>query len=125
MPKQTLIAIVDDDESLRLALRGLMKSVGFSAEVFASAEDFLASHLLPVAVCLIADMQMPGMSGIELHRRLVSSGSRIPVILITAYPDDATRTRALQAGVIAYLVKPFNDADLLECIHTALGLTSS
>lgn len=123
MPKQTLISIVEDDESLRLALRGLMKSVGFSAAVFACAEDFLASHLLPVTACLIADVQMPGMSGVELHRQLVSSGNRIPVILITAYPDNATRTRALQAGAIAYLAKPFNDDDLLECINAALGQT--
>jgi len=123
MPKQTLISIVDDDESLRLAMRGLMKSVGFSAEVFACAEDFLASPLLPVTACLIADVQIPGMSGVELHHQLVSAGNRIPVILITAYPDDAARRRALEAGAIAYLLKPFNDDDLLSRINVALGQT--
>jgi FixJ family two-component response regulator len=124
MPKQTLLSIIDDDESIRRAIQGLVKSVGFSAAVFECAEEFLVSQDLPRTACLITDMQMPGMSGLDLHHQLVASGRRIPLILITAYPNDATRVSALRAGVLAYLVKPFNDDDLLEFIDTALGQKS-
>ena len=96
MPKsKPLISVVDDDESMREALRGLMKSLGYTAEAFASAEEFLSSLQVPLTSCLIADVQMPGMSGLELHRHLVASGKTIPTILITAYPDDSLRNRAL------------------------------
>lgn len=121
MPNKPLISIVDDDESLRKATKGLMRALGFLAEAFESAEDFLKFDRLHSTSCLIADVQMPQMSGIELHRRLVASGASIPTILITAYPDDSMKARALEAGVICYLVKPFSKDHLLGCIQSALG----
>jgi len=116
-----VIAIVDDDESVREALTGLMKSLGYGAAAFSCAEDFLKSSHRHETSCLIADVQMPGMSGLELRDALVASGQPIPTILISAYPDEGVRARALHAGVIGYLAKPFNEDDLLACIHTALG----
>jgi FixJ family two-component response regulator len=115
-----VIAVVDDDESVREALTGLMKSLGYRAAAFRSAEDFLNSKRRRGAACLIADVQMPGMTGPELHDRLVASGEPIPTVLITAYPDETARARALRAGVKGYLTKPFNADDLLECIRSAL-----
>ena len=114
-----LISVVDDDESMREALRGLMKSLGYTAEGFASAEEFLSSRQVPLTSCLIADVQMPGMTGFELHRHLMASGTTIPTILITAYPDERMRERALEDGVVCYLSKPFNESDLLGCIHSS------
>ncbi len=121
MPNKPLISIVDDDESLRKATKGLMRALGFLAETFESAEDFLKFDRLRSTDCLIADVQMPGMSGLELHRRLVAAGEPIPTILITAYPDDSMRARALEAGVICYLAKPFSKDRLMICINAALG----
>jgi FixJ family two-component response regulator len=118
--KKQLISIVDDDESVREATKGLMKSLGFAAEAFGSAQSFLKSNHLHRVSCLIADVQMPGMTGFELHTHLVASGNPIPTILITAYPDDGARVRALKAGVICYLTKPFAEKDLLTCIESAL-----
>ena len=118
--RKLLISIVDDDESVREAAKGLMKSLGYAAETFPSAEDFLQSQQAPRTACLIADVNMPGMSGLDLHRHLSTSGKRIPTILITAYPDNGVRDRALNAGVICYLSKPFDEGDLLSCIHSAL-----
>jgi FixJ family two-component response regulator len=118
--RKPLISIVDDDESVREAAKGLMKSLGYAAETFPSAEDFLQSQQVPRTACLIADVNMPGMSGLDLHRHLSTSGTRIPTILITAYPDNGVRDRALNAGVICYLSKPFDEGDLLSCIHSAL-----
>jgi FixJ family two-component response regulator len=116
----TLISVVDDDESMREAIRGLMKSLGYTAEAFVSAEDFLSSRQVIRTSCLIADVQMPGMSGLELHHQLVASGKTIPTILITAYPDDNARARALGDGVVGYLSKPFDENDLLTCIRSSL-----
>jgi FixJ family two-component response regulator len=122
VPKtRPVISIVDDDESVREAAKGLMKSLGYNAETFASAEDFLRSRQLTRTACLIADINMPGMSGIDLHRHLSSSGTPIPTILITAYPDERARDSALHAGVICYLSKPFEESDLLSCIHSVLS----
>jgi FixJ family two-component response regulator len=118
--RKLLISIVDDDESVREAAKGLMKSLGYAAETFPSAEDFLQSQQAPRTACLIADVNMPGMSGLDLHRHLSTSGKRIPTILITAYPDNGVRDRALNAGIICYLSKPFDEGDLLSCIHSAL-----
>jgi len=117
-----LISVVDDDESMREAIRGLMKSLGYTAETFASAEEFLNSHKVPRTSCLIADVQMPGMTGPELHRHLLAAGNPIPTILITAYPDDRGRERALRAGVVCYLSKPFDENDLLACIRSSLDV---
>jgi FixJ family two-component response regulator len=121
MIKKNLISIVDDDESVREATKGLMTSMGLSAQTFACAEDFLNSNRLKSTACLIADVQMPGMSGLDLYRQLLASGKSIPTILITAYPDDNVRMRALNAGVICYLIKPFNEEDLLGCLRSVLG----
>jgi FixJ family two-component response regulator len=118
--QKALISIVDDDESVREAMQGLMKSLGFAVEAFASAEEFLASDTRDHAACLITDMQMHGLTGLGLHDRLVASGSPVPTIMITAYPDERVRARALQAGVVCYLVKPFNESDLLTCIRSVL-----
>jgi len=120
LPKKIVISIVDDDESIREALMGLMESLGITARAFAGGEDFLRSKHRYSTSCLIADVQMPGMTGPELHSRLVASGKPIPTILITAYPDDRVRAQALQAGVRCYLAKPFNEDDLLACIRSAL-----
>ena len=121
MPKaKPLISIVDDDESMREAVKGLMKSWGYSAEAAASAEEFLSSRHVRSTSCLIADVQMPGMTGLDLHRHLSASGKVIPTVLVTAYPDDGVRERALAAGVSGYLSKPFDENDLLACIRSAL-----
>src|SRR5260370_24021923 len=105
---------------MREAVKGLMKSCGYRAEAAASAEEFLRSRHVRRTSCLIADVQMPGMTGLELHRHLSTSGKPIPTILITAYPDNGVRERALAAGVIGYLSKPFEEDDLLACIRSAL-----
>jgi FixJ family two-component response regulator len=115
-----VISVVDDDESVREAMTGLMRSLGFFADAFHSGESFLRSDRRKGTACLITDVQMPGMTGLELHSRLVASGKPIPTILITAYPDERVRARALQAGVIGYLAKPFDKDHLLACIRTAL-----
>jgi FixJ family two-component response regulator len=115
-----MIAVVDDDESVREALAGLLKSLGYRATAFPSAEDFLDSAGHHSAACLIADVQMPGMTGPELYDRLTTSSKPVPTILITAYPDERVRGRALQAGVFGYLTKPFTESDLLACLRAAL-----
>jgi FixJ family two-component response regulator len=117
---KALIAVVDDDELLREAITGLLRSLGFAVEAFPSAIDFLASPAIGNTSCLIADVHMPRMTGIELHRRLAELGHAIPTILITAYPDDAVRARALADGVVCYLGKPFNDDALIVCIRATL-----
>jgi FixJ family two-component response regulator len=121
VPKKPLIAIVDDVESVRAALQGLVRSLGLANVAFASGESFLNSPHLRRATCVIADVNMPGMTGPELHRRLVAQGSAIPVILITAYPDDSVREQELRAGVVGYLSKPFDEADLIACLRLALA----
>jgi len=115
-----LISIIDDDESMREAIKGLMRSLGYRVEAVASGQEFLSSRLALRTSCVIADMQMPGMTGLELHRHLSASGKPIPTILITAYPDNGVRERALAAGVIGYLSKPFEEDELLACIRSAL-----
>ena len=115
-----MISIVDDDKSVREATVGLMRALGFSAQTFPCAEDFLKSNRVHDTSCLIADVQMPGMTGLELYSCLRASGTPIPTVLITAHPNDTVRTRALTAGVVGYLTKPFTEADLLRCIETAL-----
>ena len=121
MPKRNpLIAIVEDDDSVREATTGLMRSVGFSVKSFSSAENFLNASSAYHTDCLVADVNMPGMSGLDLHRRLVEEGKAIPTILITAYPDDRVRARAISAGVLCYLAKPFDGDDLLRCVRSAL-----
>ena len=120
MPDCTLISIVDDDEPYRESMRKLVALLGYAVEAFPSAADFLASPFLPATACLLADVHMPGMTGIELHGQLVKLGYAIPTILITAYPDEAVRDRALKDGAICYLSKPVDDAKLESCLRTAL-----
>jgi FixJ family two-component response regulator len=121
MSEATLICIVDDDASMRAAIKNFVESAGFSADAFASAEELLASDAVDQAACLVADVQMPGLSGLALYERLSTIGKPIPTVLITAYPNDRMRGRALKAGVVCYLAKPFSDSDLLACIRSALG----
>jgi FixJ family two-component response regulator len=120
LPTTTLIAIVDDDHSVREALTSLVRSLGYAAVAFECAEGLLKSNGRSSFSCVIADVQMPAMSGLELHDRLVASGEPIPTILITAFPDEKLRQRALQAGVVGYLTKPFGEDDLLACIRSTL-----
>jgi len=121
MLKKQLIAIVDDDECAREGTIDLVKSMGFIAKAFERAEDFLKSDYLHSSSCLIADVLMPGMTGIELHDRLVEAGNITPTILITSFPNDRDRAHARQAGAICYLAKPFDHGDLLACVRSALG----
>src|ERR1700746_2760555 len=120
MSNRTLISIVDDDEPYRESMRTLVMLLGYSVEAFPSAADFLASRLLPETACLIADVHMPGMTGAELHRHLVKAGYAIPTILVTAYPDEVVRDRALRDGVVCYLGKPVDDDYLERCLRSAL-----
>ena len=115
-----MISIVDDDSSVREATMDLLRAMGFTARVFPCAEDFLASELRHNTSCLISDMRMPGMSGLELHNRLVEAGTPIPTILITAFPNEGDKARALQAGVAGYLTKPFDETELLGVVHAIL-----
>jgi CheY-like chemotaxis protein len=121
MPKALLIAVVEDDWFFRDSMRSLMKSLGYTVEAFSSAADFLASPYLTETACLIADVHMPAMTGLELYRHLVDTGYAIPTILVTAYPNDADRARALNAGVACYLRKPVDDNHLMRCLRTALS----
>ena len=120
MQKKPVVAIVDDDESACEGTTDLLKAMGFITKGSRSAEDFLQSSHLRCTACVITDMRMSGMTGLELHDHLVQSGKTIPTILVTAFPNDRDRTRALKAGVVCYLAKPFNDQDLLRCVGSAL-----
>jgi FixJ family two-component response regulator len=115
-----LIAIVDDDKAVGNAIEVLMRSIGMVARAFSSGEEFLRSPELSRTGCLVVDFNMPDMNGLDLHSNLSRSGKAIPTVLITAYPSDDIRARALQAGIICYLPKPFDEGDLLNCIRTAL-----
>jgi FixJ family two-component response regulator len=121
VPQKPLIACVEDDVSAREALEGFLKAFGFTPGVFSSAEEFLQSDRLDETSCLITDVHLRGMSGLQLQSRLARSGYVIPVIvIITAFPDDRVRERALSAGAVGFLNKPFNTGDLLTCIRSAL-----
>src|SRR5262245_15914086 len=120
MRKTPLISIVEDDQPVRESMRKLLASLGYAVETFSAAADFLASPLLPETACLVSDVQMPGMTGVELHRRLIDAGYAIPTILVTAYPDEGARRRALKDGVVCYLCKPVDDDHLERCLRSAL-----
>jgi FixJ family two-component response regulator len=117
----SLIAVVDDDQFVRESVKRLLSSLGFTVEAFVSAAGFLGSARVQETVCLISDMQMAEMSGLELHARLLESGHVIPTILITAYPDEVVRAQALNNGVHGYLVKPFREDQLIAYIRSALA----
>jgi FixJ family two-component response regulator len=116
-----LIAVVDDDTSAREAVLGLVRALGFAAQGFAGAAAFLGAAELARVGCLLADMRMPGMTGLELHRRLVAAGWSIPTVLMTAYPDRATAAAALADGVRCYLARPFTAEALLACLGPVLA----
>ena len=115
-----MVAIVDDDELIRDALHGLMKAAGFRAFAFASAEEFLNSGEQERTACLIADIRMPGMSGLELQSKLNKDHYRIPIIFITAHGDEKMRMQGLRAGAVEFLIKPFDDEALLDSVRAAL-----
>ena len=120
MPSVPLITIVDDDDALRHSLDDLLQSVGFRVQGFASAEAFLQAQHAPETACLILDVRLPGMHGLELQRQLVAANWRIPIIFVTAYADEDVRVRALAAGAVDVLSKPCREEDLLRAIQTAL-----
>ena len=122
MSKAPLISIVDDDALARDGIRELVESLGYEAISFTSAEHFLQSDVIAETTCMITDMQMPGLSGLELQEALRSQGYPTPVIVITAYPNEKHRTRALENGAVAYLSKPFDDRWLMECVTDAIKL---
>lgn len=115
-----IISVVDDDASVRTATARLLRALGFSAHAFASAQDFLSSPRLLKTSCLIADVEMPGMSGLELQEYLVTNGYNTPMIFITAFPEERIRERAMEAGAVDFLSKPFDEPRLLDCVHRAL-----
>jgi FixJ family two-component response regulator len=120
LSKAPKISIVDDDESVRISTEGLLRSFGFVTCSFASAEEFLASPCLDETSCLISDVQLPGMSGIDLHNQLIARQCAIPVIFITAFPEEITRKSATQAGAIGFLSKPFDGQNLIDCLNVAV-----
>ncbi len=125
MSQCELISIVEDDQPFRESMKKLVSLLGYTVETFPSPSSFLASPVLAKTACLVADVQMPGMTGVELHKRLVSEGHRIPTILVTAYPDETVRNRALKDGVVCYLSKPVDDEHLEHCIRAALESRSA
>lgn len=120
MPDMPVISVVDDDESSRTGIARLIRSMGFAVHDFASAPLFLTSPVLGQTACLLSDIWMPGMSGIQLHRALRAQGRNIPTILITGFPDERVRAQAMAVGVICYLSKPFEEQELEHCIDLAL-----
>jgi FixJ family two-component response regulator len=119
--QEHLIAVVDDDESVREGATNLFRSMGFAVQAFASAEEFLSSGTLDQTSCLVLDVQMPGMGGLDLQSHLAATGRDIPIVFVTGYPDDRLRSTALQSGAVCFLTKPFNEGDLLDGLHSALG----
>src|SRR5215475_9698144 len=118
--KKVLVSVVEDDQSFRESLCRLMRSMGYTVEMFSSATEFLASPRLAETACLIADIHMPVMTGLELYRRLIDAGHAIPTILVTAFPNDVDRDRALNDGVVCYLRKPVDEQVLKDCLQTVL-----
>ena len=120
MSNAVMISIVDDDVSVREATKALIRSLGYTTSTFASAEEYLQSGSVRETSCLITDLQMPGMNGVELQNRLMTDGYRTPVIFVTAFPKEKLRTRALEAGAFGFLSKPFDAEQLIECLDRAL-----
>jgi FixJ family two-component response regulator len=120
MPKTPLISVIDDDDALRGSLENLIRSVGLRVLGFSSAEAFLRSNQVHETSCLILDVRMYGMSGLELQREMVLAGSQMPIIFITAHQNDDWRTQALEAGAVAFLYKPFHEEELLNAINATL-----
>jgi len=125
MATRALIAIVDDEESVRVSTANLIRSFGFAARGFASAEEFLQSRELGETCCVISDVYMPGIGGLELQSQLASTHPRTPVIFITAFPDPRIQERALAGGAICFLTKPFDGETLIQCVGRALNRSNS
>ena len=123
--KKILVSVVDDDRFFRESMCRLIRSLGYTVDIFSSAADFLASPLLAETACLIADIHMPAMTGYELHRRLIDTDRAIPTILVTAFPNDVDRARALNDGVVCYLRKPVDEEHLTQCVRDALKSAGS
>jgi FixJ family two-component response regulator len=121
LPPVPVVSIIDDDASIRVATNRLVRSLGYVAHAFSSAEEFLTSSEADTTSCMIADVQMPGMSGIELQNLLLAQGRRLPIIFITAYPEESIRTRALAAGAVCFLTKPFDGPTLIRHLDAALN----
>ena len=120
LPQVPVISIIDDDASVRVATNRLVRSLGYVAHTFASADEFLRSSQANESSCVIADIQMPGMSGVELQRRLLSRGYGLPIIFVTAFPDEGIKARVLEAGAVCFLTKPFDGPTLIKYLDTAL-----
>jgi FixJ family two-component response regulator len=120
MPSRKLISIVEDDQLFRASMQKLVTLLGYAVEAFPSAASFLASPIVKKTACLVADVNMPGMTGPELHKHLTEAGYKIPTIFMTAYPDEVARDRALSDGVFCYLAKPVDDEHLERCLRSAL-----
>lgn len=125
MAKSHVISIIDDDPSVREATQSLIRSLGYDAQAFASAEEYLQSNRLNDSSCLITDLHMPGMSGTDLQDRLIADGYEIPIIFVTAYYEDRIRDRVMDAGAFGFLRKPFNDESLIACLDRALNASST
>ena len=119
--EQSQISVVDDDQSFRDSMRRLIKSLDYAVAVFPSAAEFLVSPELAATTCLVADVHMPEMTGVELYKRLIETGHAIPTILVTAYPDDSVQERMLTLGVECYLRKPLVEAVLIDCLRSAVA----
>jgi FixJ family two-component response regulator len=120
MQSEAVISIVDDDDAVRSGIECLLKSLDYTVHTFASAEEFLKSSQLHQTSCVISDVRMPGLSGIDLQALLHAEGHHIPVIFITAHPDEHTRERAMRAGAVCFMNKPMSEADLIHCLDRAL-----
>ena len=123
MEGRQLISVIDDDESVRESLPDLLKECGFDAQVFSSAEDFLASDQISETKCLILDVAMPGLSGPDLQRKLTQHRQKIPIIFITAHRDETVRPRLIEQGAVECLFKPFSETDLLTALNSALRVS--
>lgn len=123
--KKVLVSVVDDDRFFRESMCRLMRSLGFTADIFASAAELLASPRLAETACVIADIHMPEMTGLELYRRLIDTDQAIPTILVTAFPNDADRARAMNDGALCYLRKPVDEEHLTRCVREALSSAGS
>lgn len=121
MARAPLISIVDDDDSLRRSLGNLLRSLGFRVQEFASAQAFIGAQNARETACLILDVRMPGMTGLDLQRHIAASGWRVPIVFITSHADDDARTRALAVGAVAFLSKPFREKEILDAINAALS----
>jgi FixJ family two-component response regulator len=121
VPHRALVAIIDDDDSIRSATGNLLEAAGYATATFQSADEFLRAQSRHQVSCIVTDMRMPGMTGLDLFEALVAANGAIPTVLVTAYPDEAVRMRARQAGILCYLSKPFSPEELCACVDAAIA----